>query len=52
VVVHTYNSNTWETEAGGFLISRPTWSTEWVPEQPGLYTEKPCLKKTKTKPNN
>ena len=27
----------WEAEAGGFLSSRPAWSTEWVPGQPGLY---------------
>jgi hypothetical protein len=28
VVVHTFNPSTWETEAGGFLSSRPAWSTE------------------------
>jgi hypothetical protein len=36
---------TWEAEAGGFLSSRPAWSTEWVPGQ-----KKPCLQKqNKTK---
>ena len=28
MVVHTFNSSTWEAEAGGFLSSRPAWSTE------------------------
>jgi hypothetical protein len=28
VVVHTFNPSTWEAEAGGFLSSRPAWSTE------------------------
>jgi hypothetical protein len=38
-VVNTFNPSTWEAEAGGFLSSRPAWSTEWVPGQPGLYRE-------------
>jgi hypothetical protein len=28
VVLHTFNPSTWEAEAGGFLSSRPAWSTE------------------------
>ena len=28
VVVHAFNSNTCEAEAGGFLSSRLAWSTE------------------------
>jgi hypothetical protein len=28
VVAHAFNPSTWETEAGGFLSSRPAWSTE------------------------
>jgi hypothetical protein len=28
VVAHTFNPTTWEAEAGGFLSSRPAWSTE------------------------
>jgi major histocompatibility complex class I len=28
VVVHVFNSRTWEEEAGRFLSSRPAWSTE------------------------
>jgi hypothetical protein len=27
VVVHAFNPSTWEGEAGGFLSSRPAWST-------------------------
>jgi hypothetical protein len=39
MVVHTFNPNTQEAEAGGFLNLRPAWSTKWVPGQPGLYRE-------------
>jgi hypothetical protein len=28
VVAHAFNPSTWEAEAGGFLSSRPPWSTE------------------------
>ena len=28
VVVHAFNPSTWETEADGFLSSRPAYSTE------------------------
>jgi hypothetical protein len=28
VVVHTFNPSTREAEAGGFLSSRPAWSTK------------------------
>jgi hypothetical protein len=28
MVVHTFNPSTWEAEAGGFLSSRPAWSTK------------------------
>jgi hypothetical protein len=28
VVAHDFNPSTWEAEAGGFLSSRPAWSTE------------------------
>jgi hypothetical protein len=61
VVVHVFNPSTWEAEAWGFLSSRPAWSTEWVPGQPGLHRETlsqttttlppPPQKKTKTKPD-
>jgi hypothetical protein len=42
VVAHAFNPSTREAEAGGFLSSRPAWSTGF---------EKPCLEKTKTKTN-
>jgi hypothetical protein len=48
MVAHTFNPSTWEAEAGGFLSSRPAWSTEWVPGQPGLYRET-LSRKTKQK---
>jgi hypothetical protein len=28
VVAHAFNPSNWEAEAGGFLSSRPAWSTE------------------------
>jgi hypothetical protein len=28
VMAHAFNPTTWEAEAGGFLSSRPAWSTE------------------------
>jgi hypothetical protein len=39
VVVHAFNPSTREAERGRFLISRPAWSTKWVPGQPGLHRE-------------
>jgi hypothetical protein len=39
VVAHAFNPSTWEAEAGGFLSSRPAWTTEWVSGQPGLHRE-------------
>jgi hypothetical protein len=49
VVAHTFDSSTWEAEAGRFLSSRPAWSTEWVPGQPGLHRETLSRKKPKRK---
>ena len=46
MVAHDCNPSTWEAEAGGFLSSRPAWSTEWVQDSQS-YTEKPCLKTNK-----
>jgi hypothetical protein len=42
MVAHAFNPSTWEAEAGGFLSSRPAWSTEWVPGQPGQKTSYHC----------
>jgi hypothetical protein len=39
VVAHAFNPSTQEAEVGGFLSSRPAWSTKKVPGQPGLYRE-------------
>jgi hypothetical protein len=50
VVAHAFNPSTREAEAGGFLSSRPAWSTEWVPGQPGLHRET-LSRKNKTKQN-
>jgi hypothetical protein len=47
VVAHAFNPSTWEAEAGGFLSSRPAWSTKRVPGQPGLHRETLSQKKTK-----
>lgn len=34
------------------VSSRPTWSTEWLPERPGLHKAKLCLQPNQTKPNS
>jgi hypothetical protein len=39
VVVHTFDLSSQEVEAGRYLSSRPAWSTERVPGQPGLHRE-------------
>jgi hypothetical protein len=46
VVAHAFNPSTWEAEASRFLSSRPAWSTELVPGQPGLHKETLSLKQT------
>jgi hypothetical protein len=48
VVANAFNPSTLEAEAGGFLSSRPAWSTDWVPGQPGLHRET-LFRKTKNK---
>jgi hypothetical protein len=48
VVAHTFSPSTREAEAGGFLSSRPAWSTERVQDSQG-YTEKPCLETKQNK---
>jgi hypothetical protein len=49
VVVHAFNPSTWEAETGGFLSSRPVWSIERVPGQPGLHGETLSQKTKKRK---
>jgi hypothetical protein len=53
VVAHDFYPSTQgaEAEAGGFLSSRPAWSTKLVPGQPGLHREM-LSQKTKTKTKN
>jgi hypothetical protein len=51
VVVQAFNPSTWEAETGGFLSSRPAWSTKWVPGQPRLYRETLSRKKQKQNKN-
>jgi hypothetical protein len=41
VVAHTFNLSTLEADTGGFLSSKPVWSTE-----------KPCLEKQTNKQTN
>ena len=48
MVVHIFNLSTREAEAGGSLNSRPAWTTEQVPGQPGTHRE---ALSTKTKQN-
>jgi hypothetical protein len=54
MVAHAFNPSTQEAEAGGFLSSRPAWSTKGVPGQPGLYREtlSQKTKQNKKKPTN
>lgn len=42
-----FDPNSWEAKAGRSSVSmRPT---EQIPGKPGLYTEKPCLNKQKSR---
>jgi hypothetical protein len=52
VVAHSFNPSTQEAEAGIFLSSRPAWSTESVPGQPGLHRETQSLEEKKQKTKN
>jgi hypothetical protein len=49
VVAHTFNPSTREAEAGGFLSSRPAWSTKWTGR---AIQRNPVSKKTKNKQTN
>jgi hypothetical protein len=44
MVAHAFDPSTREAEAGGFLSSRPAWSTSEFQDSQS-YTEKPCLEK-------
>jgi hypothetical protein len=45
VVGRAFNPSTWEAKVGGFLSSRPAWSTKFQDSQG--YTEKPYLENQK-----
>jgi hypothetical protein len=47
-VVYVFDPSTQEVRAGGSVRLRLAWSTEKVPEQPGLHRET-LSRKTKTK---
>jgi hypothetical protein len=49
MAAHTFNPSTQLVEAGGSLSSRSAWSTNQVPEQPGLHRGNPV---SKTKQNS
>jgi hypothetical protein len=49
VVAHAFNPS---TEGGGFLSSRPAWSTELVPGEPGVHRETLSKKKKKNQKKN
>ena len=44
-MAHTFKTSTWEAEAGKFLSSKPAWSRQRVPGQPGLHRETLSQKK-------
>jgi hypothetical protein len=52
MVVYAFNPSSQEAEAVEFLSSRPAWSTEWVPGQPGLHRETLSQKKEKKRKEN
>jgi hypothetical protein len=49
VVMHIFDPSTQEAEAGRSLSLSPTWSTEQVSGQPGLYRETLSRKNNKEK---
>ena len=44
LVVHAFNNSTWEAKAARFVSSKPAWTSQWAPGQPGLHREA-CLGK-------
>ena len=39
MLVHIFNPNSWEAEAGRSQSLRPAWAAEGIPGQPELYKE-------------
>jgi hypothetical protein len=52
VVAHALIPNTWEAEESGFFSSRPPWSTECLPGQPGVHRKSQSSKTKITKNKN
>jgi hypothetical protein len=49
--VQAFNPSTQQAEAGGYLSSKPTWSTKGVPGQPGWLHRETLSQKKKKKKN-
>ena len=49
MVAHAFNPSTWETEAGGFLSSRPAWSTKMSSRTARAIQKNPVSNKNKNK---
>ena len=52
MVVHAFNPNTQEAEAGRSLSLTPAWSTEQVTGQPGLHRKTLSQKQTNKQKTN
>jgi hypothetical protein len=55
VVAHAFNPSPWQAEAGGFLSSRPAWSTQKIPANetpPDPRQKKKKKKNTRMKTSN
>ena len=39
MVARAFDPSTQEAEADGSMSSKPAWSTEWVPGEPGVHRE-------------
>ena len=44
LVADAFIKSTWEAKAGRFVSSKPAWTSQWAPGQPGLHREA-CLGK-------
>ena len=49
---HAFNLSTWEAKSGGYLSSKPAWSTECVPRQSELHRDALFKKKKIEKKND
>jgi collagenase-like PrtC family protease len=52
VVAHTFSPSTWEAKAGGFLSSRPAWSTELSSRRARAIQRNPVFEKQTNKQTN